>query len=84
MMLHPIYKGQTPDSTGPVLTAISVEPGEKPAQDVVNTPLNRGRVTVPLFHSVPLFHYLCLPNLHIIYGCCSLTAPILFSLHIDK
>lgn len=37
-----------------------------------------------LFHSVPLFHYLCLPNLHIIYGCCSLTAPILFSLHIDK
>ena len=32
---HPIYKGQTPDSTGPVLTAISVEPGEKPAQDVV-------------------------------------------------
>ena len=28
---HPIYKGQTPDSTGPVLTAISVEPGEKPA-----------------------------------------------------
>ena len=32
---HPIYKGQTPDYTGPVLTAISVEPGEKPAQDVV-------------------------------------------------
>ena len=32
---HPIYKGQTPDSTGPVLTAVTVEPGEKPAQDVV-------------------------------------------------
>ena len=32
---HPIYKGQTPDSTGPVLTALSVEPAEKPAQDVV-------------------------------------------------
>ena len=32
---HPIYKGQTPDSTGPVLTALSVEPAEKPTQDVV-------------------------------------------------
>ena len=32
---HPIYRGQTPDSAGPVLTALSVEPGEKPAQDVV-------------------------------------------------
>ena len=32
---HPIYKGQTPDSTGPVLTAIKIEPGEKPAQDGV-------------------------------------------------
>lgn len=32
---HPIYKGQTPDSCGPVLTAVSVAPGEKPADDVV-------------------------------------------------
>ena len=32
---HPIYKGQTPDSTGPVLTALSVEPAEKPVEDVV-------------------------------------------------
>ena len=32
---HPIDKGQTTDSTGPVLTAVTVEPGEKPAQDVV-------------------------------------------------
>ena len=32
---HPIYKGQTPDSTGPVLTALSVEPAAKPANDVV-------------------------------------------------
>ncbi|MBM6715378.1 outer membrane insertion C- signal [Gemmiger formicilis] len=32
---HPIYKGQTPDSTGPVLTAVSVEPAEKPVEDVV-------------------------------------------------
>lgn len=41
--------------------------------------LNRGRVTVPL-----LFHHFCLSNLHIIYGCCSFAAPILFSWHIDK
>lgn len=41
--------------------------------------LNRGRVTVP-----PLFHRLCLSNLHIIYGCCSFAAPISFSWHIDK
>jgi len=32
---HPIYKGQTPDSTGPVLTALSVEPAAAPANDVV-------------------------------------------------
>lgn len=32
---HPIYKGQTPDSTGPVLTAVAVEPAEKPVEDVV-------------------------------------------------
>ena len=32
---HPIYKGQTPDATGPVLTALSVEPATAPAQDVV-------------------------------------------------
>ena len=32
---HPIYQGQTPDSTGPVLTALKVEPGEKPKDDVV-------------------------------------------------
>ena len=32
---HPIYKGQTPDSTGPVLTAVKVEPAEKPLDDVV-------------------------------------------------
>ena len=32
---HPIYKGQTPDATGPVLTALSVEPAQAPAQDVV-------------------------------------------------
>src|SRR5699024_4654203 len=32
---HPIYKGQTPDSTGPVLTAVKVEPAEKPKDDVV-------------------------------------------------
>ncbi len=32
---HPIYKGQTPDATGPVLTALSVEPAKAPAQDVV-------------------------------------------------
>ncbi len=31
----PHLQGPDPDSTGPVLTAISVEPGEKPAQDVV-------------------------------------------------
>lgn len=41
--------------------------------------MNRGRVTVP-----PLFHRLCLSNLHIIYGCCSFAAPISFSWHIDK
>ena len=32
---HPIYKGQTPDSAGPVLTAVKVEPAEKPLDDVV-------------------------------------------------
>lgn len=32
---HPIYKGQTADSTGPVLTAQSITPAEKPADDVV-------------------------------------------------
>ncbi len=32
---HPIYKGQTQDSIGPVLTALTVAPGEKPASDVV-------------------------------------------------
>ena len=32
---HPIYRGQTPDATGPVLTALSVEPAQAPAQDVV-------------------------------------------------
>lgn len=32
---HPIYKGQTPDATGPVLTALSVEPAKAPVQDVV-------------------------------------------------
>ena len=32
---HPIYQGQTPDATGPVLTALAVEPGEKPKDDVV-------------------------------------------------
>ena len=35
LKFHPIYKGQTPDSTGPVLTALSVEPAQKPANDVV-------------------------------------------------
>ena len=35
LKFHPIYKGQTPDSTGPVLTAVSVEPAEKPVEDVV-------------------------------------------------
>ena len=33
--IPPHLQGPDPDSTGPVLTAISVEPGEKPAQDVV-------------------------------------------------
>ena len=32
---HPIYKGQTPDSAGPVLTALEVIPAEKPVDDVV-------------------------------------------------
>ncbi|MDD4849455.1 MAG: outer membrane insertion C- signal [Gemmiger sp.] len=32
---HPIYKGQTPDGAGPVLTALAITPGEKPAEDVV-------------------------------------------------
>ena len=32
---HPIYQGQTPDSAGPVLTALSVEPAEAPCEDVV-------------------------------------------------
>ena len=32
---HPIYKGQTAGSTGPVLTALSIEPAEKPLDDVV-------------------------------------------------
>ncbi len=45
----------------------------------MNINVNRGRVTVP-----PLFHRLCLSNLHIIYGCCSFAAPISFSWHIDK
>ena len=32
---HPIYKGQTLDSVGPVLTAINVEPAAAPRDDVV-------------------------------------------------
>jgi hypothetical protein len=32
---HPIYKGQTSDGCGPVLTAVSIVPAAKPAQDVV-------------------------------------------------
>ena len=32
---HPIYKGQTAGSTGPVLTALAIEPAEKPQDDVV-------------------------------------------------
>lgn len=32
---HPIYKGQTPGSAGPVLTALDVTPAEKPVDDVV-------------------------------------------------
>ena len=32
---HPIYKGQTAGSTGPVLTALAIEPAEKPLDDVV-------------------------------------------------
>ena len=32
---HPIYKGQTPDAVGPVLTALTVEPAEAPRDDVV-------------------------------------------------
>ena len=35
LKFHPIYKGQTPDSTGPVLSAIKVEKAEKPLDDVV-------------------------------------------------
>ncbi|HIX94923.1 MAG TPA: outer membrane insertion C- signal [Candidatus Gemmiger excrementipullorum] len=32
---HPIYQGQTPAATGPVLTALAVEPAEAPRDDVV-------------------------------------------------
>lgn len=32
---HPIYKGQMPESKGPVLTALELVPAEKPANDVV-------------------------------------------------
>ena len=32
---HPIYKGQTAGSTGPVLTALAIEPAEQPLDDVV-------------------------------------------------
>ena len=32
---HPIYKGQTAGSTGPVLTALAIEPAEKPLDDGV-------------------------------------------------
>ena len=32
---HPIYKDQTAGSTGPVLTALAIEPAEKPLDDVV-------------------------------------------------
>ena len=32
---HPSYKGQTAGSTGPVLTALAIEPAEKPLDDVV-------------------------------------------------
>ena len=32
---HPIYKGQTAGSTGPVLTALAIESAEKPLDDVV-------------------------------------------------
>ena len=32
---HPIYQGQTPAATGPVLTALAVEPAEAPREDVV-------------------------------------------------
>ncbi len=32
---HPIYRGQMPDSVGPVLTATQITAAEKPAQDVV-------------------------------------------------
>ena len=32
---HPIYKGQMPDSVGPVLTALEVAPAEAPVDDVV-------------------------------------------------
>ena len=33
---HPIYKGQTQDSVGPVLTALEVKPAQPAAEDVVN------------------------------------------------
>ena len=32
---HPIYQGQTPGASGPVLTALAVEPAEAPRDDVV-------------------------------------------------
>ena len=32
---HPIYQGQTPAATGPVLTALAVEPADAPRDDVV-------------------------------------------------
>ena len=35
MKYHPIYQGQTPAATGPVLTALAVEPAEAPRDDVV-------------------------------------------------
>ena len=35
LKFHPIYKGQTPDSTGPVLSALCVQDAEKPVDDVV-------------------------------------------------
>ena len=36
LKFHPIYKGQTQDSVGPVLTALDVQPAEPAAEDVVN------------------------------------------------
>ncbi len=32
---HPIYQGQTPGASGPVLTALAVEPADAPRDDVV-------------------------------------------------